>query len=82
MPVVGLYLRLIAHTLFVAARVTHGALPHRAPSTRCTADLVHHVWHRYNCTACAKYIHGRFLESVASFFTGCVHEWRGALAVS
>ena len=28
------------------ARATHGALPHRAPSTRCTADLVHHVWHR------------------------------------
>ena len=28
------------------SRVTHGALPHRAPSTRCTADAVHHVWHR------------------------------------
>ena len=25
---------------------THGALPRRAPSPRCTADLVHHVWHR------------------------------------
>ena len=24
----------------------HGALPHRAPSTRCTADPVHRVWHR------------------------------------
>ena len=26
---------------------THGALPHRAPSPRCTAESVHHVWHRY-----------------------------------
>ena len=25
---------------------THGALPHRAPSPRCTADPVHRVWHR------------------------------------
>ena len=24
---------------------THGALPHRAPCTRCTADRVHHVWY-------------------------------------
>ena len=29
------------------ARATHGALPHRAPSTRCAADLVHRVWHRW-----------------------------------
>ena len=30
-----------------ASRAAHGALPHRAPfTTRCTADLVHHVWHR------------------------------------
>ena len=28
------------------ARATHGALPHRAPSTRCTAECMHHVWHR------------------------------------
>ena len=27
-------------------RATHGALPHRAPSPRCPADLVHLVWHR------------------------------------
>ena len=27
-------------------RATPSALPHRAPSARCTADLVHHVWHR------------------------------------
>ena len=27
-------------------RATHGTLPHRAPSTRCTADLVRHVGHR------------------------------------
>ena len=27
-------------------RATHGALPHRAPSTRCTAESVHRVWHR------------------------------------
>ena len=27
-------------------RATHGAPPHRAPSTRCTADPMHHVWHR------------------------------------
>ena len=26
---------------------THGALPHRAPCTRCTAGPMHHVWHRY-----------------------------------
>ena len=25
------------------------ALPHRAPSPRCTADLMHHVWHRCCC---------------------------------
>ena len=25
----------------------HGALPHRAPSTRCTAESMHHVWYRY-----------------------------------
>ena len=25
-------------------RAAHGALPHRAPSTRCTADRVHRVW--------------------------------------
>ena len=30
----------------VLARTAHGALPHRAPPPRCTADLVHHVWHR------------------------------------
>ena len=29
-----------------STRAAHGALPHRAPSTRCTADLVHRVWHR------------------------------------
>ena len=28
----------------VSLRVTHDALPHRAPSTRCTAGSVHHVW--------------------------------------
>ena len=32
----------------VWSRLTHGALPHRAPST---AELVHRVWHR--CGACA-----------------------------
>ena len=25
---------------------THGAPPHRAPSPRCTAESMHHVWHR------------------------------------
>ena len=30
-----------------AGRAAHGALPHRAPPTRCTADLVHHVWYRH-----------------------------------
>ena len=30
----------------VSGRAAHGALPHRAPSTRCTADRVHRVWHR------------------------------------
>ena len=28
--------------LTVSSRATHGALPHRAPSPRCTADSVHH----------------------------------------
>ena len=32
--------------LEVPRRATHGALPHRAPSTRCTADSAHHVWRR------------------------------------
>ena len=27
-------------------KAAHGALPHRAPLTRCAADLVHRVWHR------------------------------------
>ena len=30
----------------VLFRAAHGALPHRAPSTRCTAESVHHVRHR------------------------------------
>ena len=30
----------------VMQRATHGAPPHRAPCTRCTADPVHHVRHR------------------------------------
>ena len=30
-----------------ANRATHGALPHRAPCTRCTADPTHHEWHRW-----------------------------------
>ena len=28
----------------VIDRAAHGALPHRAPSPRCTADSMHHVW--------------------------------------
>ena len=31
----------------VRATAAHGALPRRAPSTRCTAESMHHVWHRY-----------------------------------
>ena len=27
----------------------HGALPHRAPSPRCTAESMRHVWHRRGC---------------------------------
>ena len=27
--------------------VARGALPHRAPFTRCTAESMHHVWHRF-----------------------------------
>ena len=30
-----------------AARATHRALPHHAPSPRCTAEPVRHVWRRY-----------------------------------
>ena len=30
----------------VPTRATDGALPHRAPSARCTAESAHHVWHR------------------------------------
>ena len=34
---------LSAHDFVVWIRATHGALPHRAPSPRCTAEPVHHV---------------------------------------
>ena len=35
-----------------AADPAHGALPPHAPSTRCTAELVRHVWHcRYAVNA-------------------------------
>ena len=30
----------------VLIRAAHGARPHRAPSPRCTAEPMHHVWHR------------------------------------
>jgi hypothetical protein len=30
----------------------------------------------YNCSACAEFIHRRFLKQPEAFFTGCVHEWR------
>ena len=30
----------------VGAWATHGALPHRAPPPRCTAEPMHHVWYR------------------------------------
>ena len=33
-------------TVTVFDRAARGALPHRAPSPRCAADPVHHVWHR------------------------------------
>lgn len=33
---------------------------------------------RYNCSKCADFIHERFLSTPESFYTGCVHEWRGA----
>ena len=41
----------LASLLFVLAktvrsRATHGALPHRAPPPRCTAESMHRVWHR------------------------------------
>ena len=40
---------------------THGALPHRAPSSRCAADLAHHVWHRrphpFPCRTCRSGAH-------------------------
>ena len=32
--------------LGVLLGITHGAPPHRAPSTRCTAESMHHVWRR------------------------------------
>ena len=33
------------------ARAAYGALPHRAPSSRCTADLAHRVRHRTACSS-------------------------------
>ena len=36
----------------VFARATHSALPHRAPFTRCAADLTHRVWHRSSPSTC------------------------------
>ena len=36
---------------FVPGRATQCARPHRAPSTRCTADPVHRVWHRCPATS-------------------------------
>ena len=38
-------------------RATHGPLPRRAPSTRCTAESVHHMWRRFysrRCRACLR----------------------------
>ena len=35
----------------VRHRAARGALPHRAPSTRRTADLVGRVWHRYGISS-------------------------------
>ena len=35
-----------ANFVTVIATTAHGAPPHRAPCTRCTADPVHRVWHR------------------------------------
>ena len=36
----------LQYVILVNDRTTHGAFPHRAPSTRCTAESVHRVWHR------------------------------------
>ena len=47
---------------------THGALPHRAPCTRCTADLAHHVWYRYKLPT---------LSSVARICVGEYREYAG-----
>ena len=47
------------------SRFTHGALPHRAPSPRCTADLVHHVWHRMVRRGHSEPAEGRIAPAVA-----------------
>ena len=39
---------------------THGALPHRAPSPRCTAESMHHVWRR--CAPPPPCVSGRSTE--------------------
>ena len=36
----------LSSNLWAFIRAAHGALPHHVPSPRCTADPVHHVWHR------------------------------------
>ena len=41
-----IFLKRIAESYGKGQGRTWCPLPHRAPSTRCTADLVHHVWHR------------------------------------
>lgn len=35
----------------------------------------------FNCSHCARHVHGLFLENPDRFFTGCVHEWHVAARV-
>ena len=48
----------------VRATAAHGALPRRAPSTRCTAESMHHVWHRRRASA-RLVVHGGVSSSQA-----------------
>ena len=51
-------------------RATHGPLPRRAPSTRCTAESVHHVCHR-SCTRSGQTSQTPQTAASASTLTSC-----------
>ena len=46
-------------------RVARGALPHRAPYTRCTAESMHHVWLQASMTGELKRVESSKLNRLA-----------------